>query len=152
MAPDLVIRAARPDEREAPEALQLRASLEWDEDRQALLAHPDAVELPAEQIDAGWVWVAERAGRVIGFSVVIPRADGQAELDGLFVEPGQWGQGLGRRLLETAEVAARAFGAARLHVVANPRAEGFYGRCGFAIDATARTRFAVANTMVKPLA
>jgi GNAT superfamily N-acetyltransferase len=152
MAGELTIRLARPDERAALEALQMRASLEWEDQRADLLANPDAVDLPTEQITGGFVFVAERDGAVVGFSVVLPRADGQAELDGLFVEPGVWGGGLGRRLTDAAADKARAFGAKRMYVIANPNAEGFYVRCGFSLDGTAQTRFGPANTMVKPLA
>lgn len=151
MPTELIVRVGRLGERKALESLQLRASLMWEEDREALLAHPDAIELPDDQLEAGWVRVGELAGQMIGFSVVLPRPDGDAELDGLFVEPERWGEGHGRRLLEAAAALALTFGAARLHVVANPRAEGFYRRCGFDVTGTAQTRFAVANTMTKSL-
>ena len=50
---DLNIRLARPEERDALEELQLRASLALDEYREQLLAEPDAVEFPAEQFIYG---------------------------------------------------------------------------------------------------
>jgi hypothetical protein len=50
---NISVRLARIDERAALEALQWRASLVWEEYRDVLLAHPDAVELPAEQIAEG---------------------------------------------------------------------------------------------------
>jgi hypothetical protein len=39
--------------------LQWRASLVGEEYREALLAHPDAIELPLEHLDAGHTYVAE---------------------------------------------------------------------------------------------
>ena len=96
-------RLAVPAERSALEELQRRASLIWEEDRAALLANPDAIELPLEQITGGRTVVAESAGQLLGFSVVLPRDDGDAELDGLFVEPTYWRHGLGRALVEQAE-------------------------------------------------
>jgi hypothetical protein len=39
--------------------LQLRASLTNDGDRQALLANPDAINIPLEQLAAGRVFVSE---------------------------------------------------------------------------------------------
>jgi GNAT superfamily N-acetyltransferase len=92
-------RLAVPAERSALEELQRRASLMWEEDRAALLANPDAIELPLEQITGGRTVVAENAGQLLGFSVVLPRDDGDAELDGLFVEPTYWRHGLGRALV-----------------------------------------------------
>lgn len=52
-------RLAIAPERSALEDLQRRASLIWEEDREALLAHPDAIELPIEQITTGRTMVAE---------------------------------------------------------------------------------------------
>ena len=75
-------RLATPAERSALEELQRRASLIWEEDRDALLAHPDAIELPLEQITDGRTIVAESVGELLGFAVVLPREDGDAELDG----------------------------------------------------------------------
>jgi len=151
MQSDLQIRRAEPAERAALEALQLRASLVWEEYREALLAHKDAVTLPNEQIAAGGVYVGERDGAVLGFVAVLPRADGQADLDGLFVEPGVWKSGVGRRLLVQAEHLAAAIGAVWLYVVANPRALGFYAACGFDVLGEEPTRFGPAITMRKAL-
>jgi N-acetylglutamate synthase-like GNAT family acetyltransferase len=151
MGGPLTLRRARIGEREALEALQTRASLEWEDQREALLANPDAVDLPIEQITGGFVEVAEQAGRVVGFLVVLPRADGQAELDGLFVEPGTWGAGIGRAMVERAAELARGLGASELHVIANPRAEGFYVRCDFEPAGWTETRFAPAQIMIRRL-
>src|SRR5688572_16861429 len=56
----LVIRAATGTERLGLEALQWCAALMLDEYREALLTHPDAVELPVEHITQGRTLVAER--------------------------------------------------------------------------------------------
>ena len=50
---DVRIRPAASSEREGLEALQWRASLSDAGDRNALLAHPDAIEPIVEQIEAG---------------------------------------------------------------------------------------------------
>ena len=151
MTEDLVIRVARPEERKALEALQRRASLMWEEDRDALLANPDAIDLPADQIADGHVFVCERAGGAVGFGVVLPRDDGEAELDGLFVEPSAWRAGVGTCLIAEAERLAASQGASSLHVIANRRALGFYEACGFELSGQAQTRFGTAPTMMKAL-
>lgn len=46
MTIELAIRIAARDEKKLLEDLQWRASLVWEEYREALLAHPDAIELP----------------------------------------------------------------------------------------------------------
>lgn len=144
----LIIRPAALDEQRRLEALQRRASLMWEEDRQALLAHPDAIELPIDQIADGRVWVAEQRGAVVGFSVLLPGNDGAIELDGLFVEPDFRGKGIGRQLVAHAVAMARDAGAGSLRVVANPRAAGFYAACGFEIIGEEQTRFGRALSAV----
>jgi GNAT superfamily N-acetyltransferase len=144
-------RLAVPAERSALEELQRRASLMWEEDRAALLANPDAIELPLEQITGGRTVVAESAGELLGFAVVLPRDDGDAELDGLFVEPTYWRHGIGRALVEQTERIAAADGAASLWVTANTRALGFYDSCGFVTVGEVQTRFRPAPKMRKSI-
>jgi len=149
MASALTIRVAETSEQKALEALQWRASLNNPGDRDALLAHPDAIELPLDQISAGRVFVAEADGVIAGFAAVLPRPDGQSELDGLFVEPTIWRSGVGRSLVEHCCRFALANGASSLHVVGNPHAKDFYAACGFEILGEYQTRFGVGISMRK---
>jgi GNAT superfamily N-acetyltransferase len=144
-------RLAVPAERSALEELQRRASLMSEEDRDALLAHPDAIELPLEQITAGRTIVAENVDELLGFAVVLQRDDGDAELDGLFVEPAQWRRGIGRALVAEAERLAARDGAASLWVIANTSALDFYGACGFVTVGEVATRFRPAPRMRKAI-
>ena len=146
-ADDTFIRTARPDERLMLESLQRRASLSNPGDRDALLANPDAIAVPIEQITESCVFVAERDGSVAGFAAVVPRADGGAELDALFVEPHLWKQGIGRRLVDHVADVARVRAATFLHVIGNPHAKGFYVSCGFIVSGTVETRFGVGLDM-----
>ena len=57
----VTIRRAIPAERKTLEALQLRASLGNEGDREALLRHPDAIDMPVEQIRAGGVLAFKNA-------------------------------------------------------------------------------------------
>ena len=137
----LTIRLARPEEREDLEALQRRASLALPEYRAQLNAHPDAIDLPAEQIAKGQVLVAERDGEVAGFAALV---DG--ELDGLFVEPELWRRGIGTALVHEAAHEARRNGLS-LSVTAGPSARLFYESCGFTVEGEAQTRFGPALRM-----
>ena len=139
--PQVRPRDAQPQERAALEALQWRASLHNEGDRAALLAHPDAIELPRWQIDDGLVRVVERAGTVAGFSVLLAPVHAACVLDGLFVEPDVMGMGLGRILVQDAARIARERGAAIIEVIANPHADGFYERLGFRSVGSVETRF-----------
>jgi GNAT superfamily N-acetyltransferase len=142
----LTHRHGRPEERGALEDLQRRASLMWEEYRGWLLANPEVIELPLAQLAEKRVRVAELGGRTVGFSVLLPRAN-VMDLDGLFVEPDYWGGGIGRALMQDAMVSTRQSGADAIEVLANPRAEGFYARIGFAVIGRDQTLFGPANRM-----
>ena len=140
------IRLAKADERRQLEDLQRRASLALDDYRDALAANPDAIHLPAEQIALGEVLVAEIEGALAGFAVILDRAD-RAELDGLFVEPARWRQGIGTKLVDAAIRLARHRGLSLVTVVASPLARRFYETCGFAVEGEEQTRFGPALRM-----
>ena len=142
------LRAATQADRAALIALMRRASLLWDDTRAALQAHPEVIDVPAEQIEAGQAFLAEsQTGELLGFAVLLPRADGDAELDGLFTDPAHLRRGTGAALVAHAAARARAAGAAHLHVTANRNALAFYRRCGFVQTGTTRTQFAEAPLM-----
>ena len=115
--------------------------------RAQLAAHPDAIEVPAAQITAGLVRVAEQNGVVVGFAVLLETSGGACELDGLFVEPDRMRAGVGRLLVEDAKRIARERGATRIDVVANPQAIAFYEAVGFETACEAQTRFGSAPRM-----
>ena len=136
-----LIRRAIVSEQKELEALQLRASLTNAGDRDPVLAHPDAIELPAQQIAEGNVFVSERNGAIVGFAALLPREDGQVELDALFVDPTTRRCGIGRSLVEHCIQIVRARGSGALCVVGNPHAYDFYTACGFDVLGTTETRF-----------
>jgi GNAT superfamily N-acetyltransferase len=137
------LRRAEPEEHEALEQLMARASFELPDYREQLLRHPDVIHVPPAQIANGQVIVADMDGVIVGFAAVVG-----GELDGLFVEPDLWGQGIGRALVDAATHEARKRGLA-LKVIANPSARQFYESCGFSIEGEERTRFGPALRMTK---
>ncbi|HEY6758017.1 MAG TPA: GNAT family N-acetyltransferase [Baekduia sp.] len=142
------IRCATHDEAVALEALQRRSSAVWDEYREQLAAHPDAIEpLDVGAIAAGGFRVAvDGAGALLGFSAVLAAdADGVVELDGLFVEPEAMRRGVGRALVEDVVARARAGGATAIEVIGGPETRRFYEGCGFVAVADAPTRFGPAT-------
>jgi ribosomal protein S18 acetylase RimI-like enzyme len=138
---NFVIRRAVISEQKELEALQLRASLTNAGDRDALIAHPDAIELPIDQIAAGAVFVSERNGVIVGFAAMLPRPDGDVELDGLFVDPDVRRCGVGRSLVDHCVQIIRTQGSTALCVIGNPHASDFYRACGFNAIGTIETRF-----------
>ena len=143
------IRPAALKDKDALGALKLRASLAWGHHLPALQSMPDVRVVPAEHLP--FMFVAEEAGRILGFATVLAGLEGSAELEDLFVEPDRWGRGVGRRLAREAERRARALGASSLHVIANGRAGAFYTACGFTILGSATTELGPALEMEKAL-
>jgi GNAT superfamily N-acetyltransferase len=145
------IRFGLPIERGELEDLQRRASLAVERYRADLLAHPEAIHLPLSQLQKKRVRVAEIAGRIVGFSAVLPKTAQIFDLDGLFVEPDRWRCGIGRALIADALHCARAQGGVTLEVVANPAAEAFYEKLKFEICGHAETQFGPARLMRQSL-
>jgi GNAT superfamily N-acetyltransferase len=148
---DIRIRFAQISERPVLEDLQRRASIAIASYRQVLLENPDAIELPAQHLTSGSTLVAEKGAELLGFAVVLPRHDCEAELDGLFVDPDKWRAGVGRRLVVAAANLAYGRGAEVLCVVANPEATPFYEACGFTVVGETDTRFGPAPLMQLPV-
>ena len=143
----IAIRFGLPAERGELEDLQRRASLVAKRYRADLLAHPEAIHLPLSQLAEKRVRVAEIAGRVVGFSAVLPKTAGIFDLDGLFVEPDRWRRGIGRALIADALEQIGAQGGTALEVVANPAAEAFYKEMKFEVCGDAQTQFGPAQIM-----
>jgi len=148
---DLLIRHAVVSEKKELETLQLRASLTNAGDRDALLANPDAIELPLDQITAGAVFVAECSGTIVGFAAVESRADGDSELDALFVDPNMRRRGIARSLVQHCAEVARRRKSTFLCVIGNPHAKDFYTACGFNEIGTVETRFGTGLLMRRML-
>ncbi len=137
------IRSVLVCEQKQSEALQLRASLGNSADRDVLLENPDAIELSIEQIAGGNVFVVESDGLIVGFAAIVPRADGDSELDALFVEPEKWRHGIALMLITHCQDAARQRGSKTIYAIGNPHAKDFYSAVGFNLVGTTQTRFGV---------
>jgi GNAT superfamily N-acetyltransferase len=109
---------------------------------QRLIAHPQL----------GSVWVAERAGRLLGYLLAVhvlsvEHGGVMAEIDEFFVLPEERGRGVGAALLASAEEALAARGCVRLQLqlgIANQAGRTFYEHRGYA----ARSGYALLD---KPL-
>lgn len=129
----IMVRLGDPSDREALVRLNRRSALANPGDRAQLLEYPDAIDVPREHLAENRVLVAVVAGRVVGFATVLPRPDGDAELDALFVDPRAWRRGIGRTLVDRCLSEAKRGEARALHVIGNPHARAFYDACGFVI-------------------
>ena len=76
-------------------------------------------------------WVFEAEGVAVAFATLVARADGDAELDLLYVDPELAGCGIGRALVEAAEHEATGRGHEALWADASVPAQAMLQRCGF---------------------
>lgn len=151
----VAIRLAHPDDRLNLIELQRRASLvgETGEVLQRLLDEPELIDIDEELLANNEVIVAEIGSTIVGFASFIAQDGNDAELDGLFVEPSHWRQGIGRTLIEAVERELVAWQATRLRVVANPNALAFYTALGFVTVGEEKTPLGpVAPVMAKAIA
>jgi GNAT superfamily N-acetyltransferase len=94
------------------------------------------------------VFIAELAGEVVGFAVVRPSPEPDAneetgELDSFYTDPKVWGQGAGRALMQAAQEFMRSVGfqtATLWTAELNHRPRRFYETAGWKLDGTTRHR------------
>jgi GNAT superfamily N-acetyltransferase len=141
MSRHIHIRIAHPDDRPNLIELQRRASLvgETGDVLQQLLDDPSLIDIDEKLFANNEVVVAEIGATIVGFASFIAQDGNDAELDGMFVEPSHWRQGIGRMLIEAVVRELVAWHATRLRVVANPNALAFYKAVGFTIIGEERT-------------
>lgn len=138
----LQVRHAAADDLPALTRIFRAASLSNAGDRDALLAHPEALVLSAEMLAGGRTRVATNAdGTVVGFAGTRPTGRGVLELDDLFVDPDAMRTGVARRLIGRIAEEAEREGVLRIEVTANPHALGFYAAVGFVPGARVETEF-----------
>jgi GNAT superfamily N-acetyltransferase len=141
------IRSAGADDLGILTDVYRRSSLSNEGDRQALVANPDALEFSDVAVAEGRTRVATTTeGHVVGFVTTIV-ASGAIELEDMFVDPDWMRQGAGRALVLDVVALARARGAGRVDVTANPHASDFYLAAGFVVDGQVDTRFGPAPRM-----
>jgi GNAT superfamily N-acetyltransferase len=148
------IRLAHPDDRMNLIELQRRASLasETGEVRQMLIDDPSIIDLDEEMLANNEVFVAENGNRIVGFATIIAHEGNDAELEGLFVEPSEWRRGIATKLVHAIVREASAWGATRLHVMANQNVLGFYEATGFTKIGERKTQLGpIGILMVKPV-
>jgi len=124
------------------------ASLSNAGDRDALLAHPEALTLPHDVLACGRTRVATSAdGTVVGFARTRPTDRGVLELEDLFVDPDAMGRGVARQLILRIVIEAASEDVVRIDVTANCHARDFYRAVGFVTGAPVDTEFGPAQRM-----
>lgn len=127
----MILRAARADEAATLTALCTRSKRHWGYDEEFMARCAGPLTVPGDAIARGDVRVAVDAdGRLLGMAQLSSPFDDAIELDKLFVEPPMIGRGVGAELMRWAMEEARARGAKRLVILADPNAAAFYEKIG----------------------
>lgn len=129
MTAAVVIRAARDGEAEVLSALSRRSKAHWGYDKRFMALSQEALTIRDAWIAAGKVLVAECDGAVAGVAAIDADGDGH-EVAAFFVDPAWMGHGIGNHLFDAMiDLAARS-GIARLGILSDPNAAGFYEKMG----------------------
>lgn len=123
------IRPARPQEAGALTALAFAAKAHWGYPPEVMEGWRDDLRIEPDQL-CEHAALACLDGELPDGFYTLRFVDGRCELDNLWVHPARMGGGIGRALLQHALEAARAAGAERVLVDADPYAEAFYLACG----------------------
>lgn len=90
------------------------------------------------QDEGGLCFVAESAGSIVGFGIVVPEA---GEIVACYVAPEAARRGVGRQLLAVLELAATSVGTFELAVRASINAKPFYSARGYRVTRRADHQF-----------
>lgn len=129
MAPALHCRRAGEEDLAALTHVAMKAKQHWGYPQSWIDLWRDELEYTVETLAEQEVHCAVANGAIVG--VVAVSVEGRlAELEGLWVLPSHFGQGIGRALMQIALMSAAELGAHRLRIAADPHAEAFYAHLG----------------------
>jgi GNAT superfamily N-acetyltransferase len=125
----ITFRRASPEAADELTLLTLASKAHWGYDAAFMeVARPSLTVTPG-YLETNDCWVAEIEGKTVGWLSLVPMPDGLL-LDNFFLLPANIGSGVGRLMWEEAVQRARAQGAKRMTLEADPNASGFYQRMG----------------------
>jgi len=125
----MVIRPAKPDEAAMLSEIAMEAKRYWDYPPEVMDTWHSTLTLEAMHIDLSPPFVAEENSEVVGFYQLI--ADGDSvELEHMWVKPQHMNRGIGKQLIAHAISSAKARGAKKMSIDADPNATAFYLSCG----------------------
>jgi predicted N-acetyltransferase YhbS len=125
----MVIRPAKSDEAAMLSEIAMEAKRYWDYPPEVMESWHSTLTLEAMHIDLSPPFVAEENGEVVGFYQLIADGD-KMELEHMWVKPQFMKKGIGKQLIAHAITSAKARGAKKMSIDADPNATAFYLTCG----------------------
>jgi ribosomal protein S18 acetylase RimI-like enzyme len=125
----VAIRRARPADAAVLTRIAHAAKRHWGYPEESIKLWKSDLTVTPELIRVQPVYCATRGVRTIGF-YALSGADAAREIEHMWVAPRYLGCGVGRQLFAHLIKRLRGMKVARLRIVADPNAEGFYRRMG----------------------
>lgn len=126
---NMQIRRATPDEAEILTSIAHAAKRHWNYPEKWIEQWQADLTITSDFIANTEVYVAVVEGNIAGCCALVV-SDSLAELEHMWIDPGQMGNGVGRALFEHTKQRAIQLGLPALELSADPNAEGFYERMG----------------------
>lgn len=126
---NMQIRRATPDEADILTGIAHAAKRHWNYPEKWISQWRSDLTITSDFIANNEVYVAVVDGNVAGCCALVI-SDSLAELEHMWIDPRQMGNGVGRALFEHTKQRARELGLPELELSADPNAEGFYERMG----------------------
>jgi len=123
------IRRAAPEDAAALTQISHAAKRHWGYPEHWIQHWSADLTITPEFITQNEVYVAARREEILGFYALVI-ADGQAELEHMWVRPEHIGAGIGKELFLHAMQRASSLSVAVVGITADPNAEGFYQQQG----------------------
>jgi N-acetylglutamate synthase-like GNAT family acetyltransferase len=123
------IRRATPDEADTLTAIAHAAKRHWHYPERWIEQWSADLTITPDFIANNEVYVAVAGGDIAGCCALVV-SDSLAELEHMWIDPQQMGNGVGRALFEHTTQRASQLGLAELELSADPNAEGFYEHMG----------------------
>lgn len=126
------IREAKPEEIQELSRIAKAAKGHWGYPEEWMQLWDKVLTFTQDYLRENCVLVAEDEGKLIAVGALAPHDEG-LEIDHLWVDPNAMGRGAGRLLFHALKQRAEVKQAARLVIIADPYAVGFYEKMGASV-------------------
>ncbi len=125
-----IIERAEPKQAKELGELAFRSKAFWGYSDDFMQACRDELSYSEKELQDHHAYVLKNNDQVIGFYILKQLSEDVSDLDALFVDPSEIGEGHGRRLIEHAKGIARGMAVSKMIIQGDPNAERFYLTAG----------------------